>query len=155
MGTGADYTEYVTGHFAVNVHEIGSIPITNVSGQVIEVVDLDFQAVEKAFMHDEPQPAANTNILVSDITPDFPPTDFRVQTIMSNSGNFSVVITNGGDSQIGLLNANSPVGVTLMAGALYTFDVLVHDGDQVNFRYNNTGGTIQTLRVQEIDSSSY
>lgn len=185
MGTGANYTEYTTGRFAINVHEVGTIPITIVSGQVIQVtnidgecicttpigdhglpfkqtsdgslftINLDFEAVEKALLQDEPQPPANTNILPNDITPDFPPADFKLQIIMSNSGNFSVVITNGGDSQVGLLNANSPVGITLIPGALYTFDVLVHKGDSINFQYDNTGGTIQTLRVQEIDASSY
>lgn len=151
MGTGADYTEYVAGHFAVNVHEVGSVPITNVSGQVIDVVGINFQAVEKALLHDVPQPAVNTNILVSDIIPDLPPTDFKLQLSMSNVGFFAVVITNGGDSQIMLLNG----GVTLSANVLYTFDVLVHNGDSINFRYSNTGGIIKTLRVQEIDASAY
>lgn len=155
MGTGANYTEYIIGHFAINVHEVLPISVTNVSWQAVEVVDLNFQAVEKAFLHDSPQPIANTNILAADIIPDLPPTDFRTQVIMSNSGNFSVVITNGGDSQTGLLNANSPVGITLIPGALYTFDVLVHDGDSINFRYSSSGGTIKTLRVQEIDASAY
>ena len=217
MGTGANYTEYVTGHFAVNVHEIGSVPvtgpieivnmsgdyidvheiapleITNISGQYINVheivpleivnisgscicttpkgdqglsfnqnsagslyvVDQDFYAIGKIVLHNVVQPAANTNIFVSDLVSSFPPADFRVQVIMSNSGNFSVVITRGGNSQVGLLNANSPVEVPLMAGALYTFDILVHTGDEINFQYSNTGGTIQVLRIQELDAAAY
>lgn len=168
---------YITGpemgHFAVDVHEVGSpiVNVVNISGSCIcttpignqglpfrqasagslYVIDLDFRAAEVAFLHDESQPAINTNILSSDITPIATPVDFRVQIIMSNAGNFSVVITNSGDSQVGLLNT----GIALVAGVLYTFDILVHDGDSINFQYSNTGGIIQTLRVQEINASAY
>lgn len=184
---GADYTEFTInsggttslmglvdtgiGHFALDVHEVGSVSIVNTSGyyiavheigtvhvaltEPIEVVNLDLEAIEQVSLQDFPQPAANTNILSSNLVPSFPPADFRIQTIMSNSGNLSVVMTRGGNSQVGLLNANSPVGVTLIPGALYTFDVLVNTNDSINIRYSNTGGTIRTLRIQEIDASAY
>lgn len=149
----ADYIEFTPGHFALDVHEIGSVPIVGVSGQPISVIG--FQAIGKSSLQNFPQPAANTNLFLSDILPTFTPADFRVEVIMSNSGNFSVVMTRSGNSQVGLLNANSPVGVTLIPGALYIFDVLVNSGDSINFRYSSTGGTIRVFRLQEIDSSSY
>lgn len=158
MGTGANYTEYVQGAFAINVHEvlpIDTISVTNISGQIILVRNLDFEAIEKGFAHNHPQVAANTNIFSTNIVPSYPPTNFRVQVIMSNTGIFSVVITNNGNSQVGLLNG----GTALVAGALYIFDVLVYSivipGDGINFRYSSTGGVIRTIQVQEIDASSY
>lgn len=150
---------HIGGHFATDVHEIGSVPVIGNQGLpfrqgssgTLFVIDQIFQAVEVAFLHDTSQPAANTNIFTSGIISDISPVDFRIQIIMSNSGNFSVVITNGGNSQIGLLNN----GTALTAGVLYTFDILVHKGDTINFQYSSTGGTIRTLRIQEIDASSY
>ena len=146
MGTGANYTEYATGQFAINVHDVLPISITNL------------QAIGKFFIQNQPQPAAGTNIFSTNIVPSNPPADFRVQVIMSNAGTFSVVITHAGIFQppiVGLLNG----GVALVADVLYIFDVLVYPiispGDGINFRYSNTGGTILSIQVQEIDASTY
>jgi hypothetical protein len=182
---GADYSEFTihsggtislmgltdtgNGHFALDTHEVGSVSIVNTSGyyiavheigtvhvaEPIEVVDLDLEAIGKVSLQNFPQPAANTNILSNNLVPSFSPADFRIQTIMSNSGNLSVVMIRGGNSQVGLLNVNSPIGITLIPGALYTFDVLVNTSDSINLRYSNTGGTIRTLRIQELDASAY
>lgn len=119
---GADYTEFLTGKFALDVFPVGS---------------------EKANIHNQAQPIANTNILATDLVPTNTPVVFRVQVIMSNAGNFSVVITKSGNSQVGILSA-------LVAGTLHIFDILVHSGDTINFQYSVTGGTIQVVRVQEI-----
>jgi hypothetical protein len=143
MGTGADYTEYATGQFAINVHDVLPISITNL------------QAIGKFFRQNMPQPAAGTNIFSTNIVPSNPPADFRVQVCMSNAGTFSAVITHAGVSQVMLLNG----GVALVADVLYTFDVLVYPifspGDGINFRYSSTGGIIRSIQVQEIDASTY
>lgn len=102
------------------------------------------------------QPSANSNILTSsviltktsNIIPTNTPSIIRVEVAMSNAGNFSVVIINGGNSQILALN-NAP----LVGGLLYTFDVLVDTGDTINYQYSSTGGTIQVMRVVEIDAN--
>lgn len=145
-----DYNEFSPGHFAWYVTPIGiggavaSITILPSSGSV-------FTPIAKALLQNQVQPAANTNIFGADLTPTNTPCNFRVQVLMSNGGNFSVVITNGGNVQVGILNA---MGGALIAGFIYTFDILVHAGDSINFRYSNTGGTVQVLRVQEIDAST-
>jgi hypothetical protein len=41
----------------------------------------------------------------------------------------------------------------LIANGLYLFNLVVHPGDTVNFRYSTTGGNIQILRVDEIDAT--
>jgi hypothetical protein len=108
-------------------------------------------AISTATLQNVPLPAANTNWLTSDITPTNTPTTFRIQVAVSIAGNFSVAITNSGDTQVVTLNA--PTGPALIAGGNYIFEVLVHSGDSINFRYSTTGGTIQILRVQEIDAA--
>lgn len=144
-----DYNEFSPGHFAWYVTPIGaggavaSVTILASSGSV-------FTPIQKALLHNQAQPAANTNIFGVDLVPTNTPCNFRVQIMMSNGGNFSAVITNGGNSQVGILDAT---GGPLMGGFLYAFDILVHVGDSINFQYDNTGGIIRVMRVQEIDAS--
>ena len=95
---------------------------------------------------------ASTNWLISDIIPTNTPTTFRIEVAVSIAGNFSATITNGGNSQTVIFNVLA--GPILIAGGVYIFDLLVHNGDSVNFIYSTTGGIIQILRVQEIDSAS-
>lgn len=104
--------------------------------------------IQKANVHNAAQPAANTNILASDITLTNAPVILRTEVAMSNAGNFSAVIIKSGNSQVVTLNAIS--GPALVAGALYVFDIVALFGDTVNFQYSATGGTIQVLRVYEI-----
>jgi hypothetical protein len=98
------------------------------------------------------QPVAGVPILTASLVPVNVPTTFRVMVAMSNVGNFSVIISNGGITQALLLNAVG--GPALAANSLYTFDILVSAGDSVNFSYSVTGGTVQLLRVQEIDAAT-
>jgi len=44
-------------------------------------------------------------------------------------------------------------GASLVANALYIFDMLVHSGDKVNFRYS-VNATLLVLRVQEIGAAT-
>lgn len=112
-----------------------------------------FNPIDKSSVTNQAQPAANTNILGTDLTPTVTPTTFRITVAMSNGGNFSASITNGvNPAQVVLFNAVP--GPALIAGGLYTFDLPVHAGDSVNFQYSSTGGTIQILRVQEIDAAA-
>lgn len=99
--------------------------------------------IEVAYIQNEVQPTANTDILAVDIEPINIPCTFKIQILMSNAGNFSAQIWNGADAQVGILGV-------LTAGTIHIFDLLVHLGDEINFRYSVTGGTIQILRVQEI-----
>lgn len=109
-----------------------------------------FIPIELSVLHNQAQPAANTDILAANLTPTNTPTNFRIEIAMSNAGIFSATIINGGNTQVISFNE----GVALVAGAVYIFDILVHNGDTINFRYSVTGGIIQILRVQELDAAT-
>lgn len=114
-------------------------------------VNLNFSPSSLVSVQNVAQPIAGFPILAADLVPINAPTTFRIMVAMSNVGNFSVIITNGGFTQSLLLNAVG--GPALAADSLYTFDILISTGDSVNFAYSNTGGTVQLLRVQEIDAA--
>lgn len=124
----------VTEYCINNISEISSIPI------------------EKANLHNQALPAINTNWLATDITPTNIPTTLMIEVAVSVAGNFRAVVTKGGNSQI--VTFNTVAGPALVAGGVYIFNLLIHSGDSVNFTYSVTGGTIQILRVQELDSAS-
>jgi len=115
-------------------------------------VTLNFSPISLAVVQSVAQPVAGVPILTASLVPVNVPTTFRVMVAMSNVGNFSVIISNGGITQALLLNAVG--GPALAANSLYTFDILVSAGDSVNFSYSVTGGTVQLLRVQEIDAAT-
>jgi hypothetical protein len=106
--------------------------------------------VEKANVHNTAQPAAEASLLGADIAPTNTPALFRVMVSMSNAGIFRAAVTKAGNTQA--VDCNS--GGALVASALYIFDVLVHNGDTMNFRYSVTGGTTKVLRVQEIPAGA-
>ena len=114
------------------------------------VIPIQIASIEKAVVHNTALPAvADTDFLGTAITPTDTPCGFIVQIAVSITGIFRTTITNGANTQT--VNFNQAVALT--AGSLYIFEMLVHDGDTINFRYSTTGGTIQILRVQEADSA--
>jgi len=105
--------------------------------------------IQKTFIHNQSLPAAENNWLSTDITPTNVPTLFRIMVGTSITGIFKIAITNGGDTQV----LNFKESVSLVADSLYNFEILVHSGDTINFRFSTTGGTIRVLDVQEIYSA--
>ncbi len=103
----------------------------------------------KAVLHVSPLPMAGTNWFTSDIIPTSTPTTFGIDVAVSISGVFSTRITRGGITTI--ISFNN--GIPLNASALYHFSIKIFNGDTINFQYSTNGGTIQFLRLQEIDSS--
>lgn len=103
------------------------------------------QPVARANLHNE-LVSADTDILGSSVEPDRTPCLFRVMACFDAAGALSAVVSNGGDSQVVKLNS----GNDLVASAVYIFDLLLHEGDSVNFRYS-VDATVKVLRVQEID----
>ena len=91
---------------------------------------------------------ADTDILSAALTPLNYPTLFRVLVAFSVAGIFRAMITKGGNTQTTLFNA----GNNLVVGALYIFDLLIHEGGSVNFQYS-VNATLQILRVQEVDAA--
>lgn len=107
---------------------------------------IELAPIQKAFIHNQELPAVGNNFLGTDITPTNTPTMFRIMVGISITGVLSTAITNGGDTQV--LSFNS--GVALGVDNLNIFEILVHSGDTINFRFSTTVGTIRILRVQEI-----
>lgn len=108
--------------------------------------------IELANIHDEPLPSTGEDWLGTDITPLISPTTFRIEVAVSKAGIFSAAVTKDGDTQVVDFNVTS--GPALIADGVYVFELLVHNGDSVNFRYSVDGGTIRILRIQEIDASA-
>lgn len=115
---------------------------------LLEISDIP---IEKANLHNQALPVANANWLATDITPTNTPTTFMIDVAVSIAGVFSAAITKNG---IAPQTVNFNLGAALVANSVYTFNLLVHSGDSVNFRYSTTTGTILILRVQEFDSAS-
>lgn len=109
-----------------------------------------FTPMEKAVIHNQTLPTANTNWLESDLVPTNAPCLFRIMVSVTNPGRFSVVITRGGNTQVSAFNNNA----SITSDAVNIFDIIVHSGDTINFRYSTGTGTIQFLRVQEIDAAT-
>lgn len=123
----------------------------DVSGSSITVGSLtQFTPIEKAVIHDQAMPAANTNILGAGITPTNSPTTFRIMVSISIAAKFSAAITRAATTKTSKFNG----GADLVTDTLFIFDMLVHSGDSINFQFSATGGTINDLRVQEIDAAT-
>lgn len=103
-----------------------------------------FTPIEKANQHNV-SVTADTNILSSEITPTNTPCLFRIMVCLNTAGVLSAMVTESDSEQQLKFNAAS----NLVAHAVYMFDLLVHDGDSVNFQHS-ADATLKVLRVQEI-----
>jgi len=89
--------------------------------------------------------SAETNILATDLEPLAGASLFRIMVAMSASGVFRASITKDEDVQV----LDFYEGASLQADSLYMFDMLVHPGDLVNFRYS-VDATLRILRIEEV-----
>ena len=103
----------------------------------------------KAFIQAKTLPSVNSIWLKHDIRPTHTPSAIRTTVGVSIPGVLSVRIKHKENRQYLALNK----GVGLSATSIYIFEFMVHHGDSINYLYSTTGGTIQVLRVEEIDSS--
>ncbi len=130
--------------------------IVQISGQIVQISGQSLFSIgqltpiEKVVIHNQVLPSANTNWLGSDIIPTNTPCLFRIMVSVSQPGKLSAAVTRGSNTQVSTFNNNS----SMTGGTINIFDILVHSGDTINFRYSASTGTIQFLRVQEIDSST-
>jgi len=92
---------------------------------------------------------ANVDILSAILTPSYPPCLFRIQICADTAAKFSARVTKAANTQPVIFNSD----VNLTANAEYMFDLLVHDGDTVNFRFDGDV-TIRVLRIQEIGAGT-
>jgi hypothetical protein len=96
---------------------------------------------------------ANTNI-ISNGTTSFPlvprkaPCIFRIYVVLGTSGIFSVQRYNGAAATTENLNQ----GVALTANAGYMFDILVDQGEKIDFQTTATGTVIKLSVVEKDDA---
>lgn len=107
--------------------------------------------IEKAVLHNAVLPAIGVNWLAVDLTPTNVPTTFGINVSATRAGTLTIAKTRGGVTVVETLNVVP--GPALVANGLYAFDMMVHLGDSINFRYSVTDGNM-TLRVQEIDAAT-
>lgn len=119
---------------------------------LMSVSQTSLTPTEMAILQDEHLPDAGDNWLSEDLVPQISPTTFRIQVAVSIAGILSAVITNSGNTQVVDFNVTS--GPELIEDGVYVFELLVHRGDNINFRYSEDGGTIKILRIQEIDAAT-
>lgn len=101
------------------------------------------EALEVAKLVGESE-TADTDMLSKDIVPSYVPCMFRVMVMLETSGIFSAILKAAGS--IKTLKLNSATALT--ANCAYIFDIIVHEGDTVNFQTDTS--SVVTLRVQEI-----
>lgn len=88
---------------------------------------------------------AGIDILPAALAPINVPCLFRIQVAFDTAGVFSARVTNAAVTVTTEFNH----GVVLPANSLFMFDMLVHTGDTINFRYS-IDTTMLVMRVQEI-----
>lgn len=107
----------------------------------------------KAHVHDTAY-TANADMLASDITPSsflrretavIPPCMFRIMVCLDTAAVFKVIVDDG-TSEVDM-EMNS--GTQLDAQSVYVFDVLVHEGDAINFEADQSV-QIEKLIVHEV-----
>lgn len=81
----------------------------------------------------------DTDILANNLEPINKPCLFRIQVALTGA-----VVKQGLDESVFSFNS----GVALIANSLYLFDLLVHEGDEINFQ--TSADVLATLRIQEI-----
>ncbi len=89
---------------------------------------------------------AATDILAAEINTTMTyPVIWRIYCSFTTSGVVTLFRRVGANTQTDTLNAN----VALTAGAGYMFDVMVEDGEEIQFQYS-VAGVINTFKVVEI-----
>ena len=102
--------------------------------------------ITKARVFNTALPAADTDLLGSDIEPTNSPSYIRIYAVFTVSGILSIMRTVGGDTITEQLNS----GIALAAGAAYMFTVPWRTGDSINIQYSETGGNTLTLDIIEV-----
>ncbi len=119
------------------------------TGSIVNINPIaQFAPIEKAKLTNLSLP--DLDWLETDLIPTNTPTLFRIEVCVSTGGVFKVVYKTAGNPD---KVCNLKDGAHLGSGNIHIFDILVHSGDSINFRFSGSGGTIEILRVQEIDAA--
>lgn len=105
--------------------------------------------VEREVQHNVVGYVAGADIIAAALAPIYTPCSFRVEAAFSAGGILSATVTRAANTQVVEFNG----GVALNINGLYRFDMMVFEGDTINYRYSvNTN--ILVFRVQEIPSAT-
>ena len=147
--TGKTYERLITANTATQIVFDTIAPAAVAAGDVYEIVkQVDpMTPMDRGVIHNVAYVTPN-NFFVAALAPIVQPTLFRCQAAFSVAGVLSSTITRGGVPITGQYNH----GVVLPANALFEFDLLVQDGDTINYIYS-VNCTILTFKVLEIPSA--
>jgi len=120
--------------------------IGGVSGEYAQWSVIKGNFITKARIFNTALPAANTDLLGSDITPTNSPSYIRIYAVFAVAGILNVMRDVGGTTVTEQLNS----GVALTANAAYMFTVPWRTGDSINIQYSETGGNTLTLDIIEV-----
>lgn len=101
--------------------------------------------IVKARIFNTVLPAANNDLIGTDIVPTTSPSYIRIYTVMSVSGVLNVMRTVGGNTITEQLNN----GIALTADAAYMFAIPWRTGDSINVQYTVTAGNTLILDIVE------
>jgi len=101
--------------------------------------------VAKARIFNTALPAANVDLIGTDIVPTTSPSYLRIYATISVSGILNVMRAVGGVTITEQLNN----GVALTANAAYMFAIPWRTGDSINVQYTVTAGTTLILDIVE------
>jgi hypothetical protein len=136
---------YLTNNVASGRSKLTLIMTNSPTFQANAAEDTDNdQAFEQANVHDTAY-TTGSDILASDLSPVNVVCTFRIQAQFDTAGVFTAEIDDGSSS----VSCKFFDGENLKAGCLYQFDLLVHVGDLINFRFDQNAN-IDVLRVQEL-----
>lgn len=136
VGNPYTVTEYYTEEICCPTSGITPIPVT-----VVQLLPIEAGVIHNMAI------LANADFFAPVLTPTTVPCAFKIMVSMSAVGVLNVTIIRGGNTQTIHLNNN----VNLVANSVYTFEVLLHNGDTFNLQYTQNA-TIQVCRIQEMDS---
>jgi len=122
-----NYTEYENGKFSSNVSIKGNF-------------------IEKGKIFNDALPAANNDLLTTDIEPTYTPSFLEIYVVISIAGKFHIRRDVSGTVITEILNND----VNLTANAAHSFTIPWRTGDTINFQYSTTGGTILNIHAIEI-----
>lgn len=120
----------------------------NEAGDWVPVTMAGTSPISREVQHNVAGYVAEDDIIAAALAPIYTPCSFRVEAAFSAGGILRATITRAGDTQV--VNFNG--GVALNINGLYRFDMMVHDGDTINYRYS-ADATILVFRVQEVASA--
>ena len=126
-----------------------TIGVAVVAGDVYRILKAidPMTPISRGFLHNQAY-LTPANFMGAAIYPIISPSLFRCQIACSVAGVFYSTITRAGVTVEPQFNH----GVVLPANALFEFDLLVEDGETINYRYS-VNCTILTFKVLEIPSA--